>query len=137
MKMLETPSRVQRSRRRGAKLVSPNGLRIVCVTRPGKWGNPIVVGEVDRVTGRTIDGPMAVRLYRLMALQTAWPGFRQQMREELGGCNLACYCPLDRPCHADVLLIIANTTEAELADPDSKAWKELYALAPYPEEQQQ
>ncbi|HLH95065.1 MAG TPA: DUF4326 domain-containing protein [Xanthobacteraceae bacterium] len=24
------------------------------------------------------------------------------------GNNLACWCPLDRPCHADVLLRLAN-----------------------------
>lgn len=28
---------------------------------------------------------------------------------ELRGKNLACYCPLDQPCHADVLLRLANT----------------------------
>jgi hypothetical protein len=27
---------------------------------------------------------------------------------ELRGKNLACWCPLDQPCHADVLLEIAN-----------------------------
>ena len=27
---------------------------------------------------------------------------------ELRGKNLACFCPLDRPCHADVLLEMAN-----------------------------
>jgi hypothetical protein len=27
---------------------------------------------------------------------------------QLGGRDLACWCPLDRPCHADVLLEIAN-----------------------------
>ena len=27
---------------------------------------------------------------------------------ELRGRDLACYCPLDQPCHADVLLAIAN-----------------------------
>ncbi|WP_269076435.1 DUF4326 domain-containing protein [Sphingobium cupriresistens] len=26
----------------------------------------------------------------------------------LRGKNLACWCPLDQPCHADVLLEIAN-----------------------------
>lgn len=29
-------------------------------------------------------------------------------RAELRGKNLACFCPLDQPCHADVLLEIAN-----------------------------
>lgn len=30
------------------------------------------------------------------------------IRAELGGKNLACWCPLDQPCHADVLLELAN-----------------------------
>jgi len=30
------------------------------------------------------------------------------IKAQLGGRNLACWCPLDRPCHADVLLEIAN-----------------------------
>jgi hypothetical protein len=30
------------------------------------------------------------------------------VKRELHGRDLACYCPLDEPCHADVLLAIAN-----------------------------
>jgi hypothetical protein len=30
------------------------------------------------------------------------------VRRELRGRDLACYCPLDEPCHADVLLAVAN-----------------------------
>jgi hypothetical protein len=30
------------------------------------------------------------------------------IRSALRGKNLACWCPLDQPCHADVLLEIAN-----------------------------
>lgn len=30
---------------------------------------------------------------------------------ELRGKNLACWCPLDRPCHADILLELANQDE--------------------------
>ena len=30
------------------------------------------------------------------------------VRQELAGRDLACWCPLDQPCHADVLLEIAN-----------------------------
>jgi hypothetical protein len=30
------------------------------------------------------------------------------VRRELRGRDLACYCPLDGPCHADVLLEVAN-----------------------------
>ena len=32
----------------------------------------------------------------------------EDARTELRGRDLACYCPLDRPCHADVLLAVAN-----------------------------
>lgn len=31
-----------------------------------------------------------------------------EIREALRGKNLACFCPLNHPCHADVLLRIAN-----------------------------
>jgi hypothetical protein len=45
-----------------------------------------------------------------------WAGFRldrrkvtaEDVRRELAGKNLACWCPLWAPCHADVLLRIAN-----------------------------
>ncbi len=32
----------------------------------------------------------------------------EEIRAELRGKDLACWCPLDGPCHADVLLEIAN-----------------------------
>ncbi|MDO3096772.1 DUF4326 domain-containing protein [Mycobacteroides abscessus] len=55
----------------------------------------------------------AVRLYA--AELTYWlggrmknePGFRTAV-ESLRGRDLACWCPLDSPCHADVLLELAN-----------------------------
>lgn len=34
-----------------------------------------------------------------------------QLREALRGKDLVCWCPLDLPCHADVLLRIANSIE--------------------------
>jgi hypothetical protein len=34
--------------------------------------------------------------------------FRQWDLTELAGHDLACWCPLDQPCHADVLLELAN-----------------------------
>lgn len=30
------------------------------------------------------------------------------VRRELRGRNLVCWCPLDQPCHGDVLLEVAN-----------------------------
>lgn len=35
-----------------------------------------------------------------------WPQYTA--RRELRGKDLACWCPLDQPCHADVLLELAN-----------------------------
>ena len=59
----------------------------------------------------------AVRLYRDEC--TYWlggrmaydPEFRERV-ESLRGKDLACWCPLDQPCHADVLLRIANEEPA-------------------------
>ena len=64
----------------------------VSVTRPGKWGNPYTVEEYGR--------EQAIRLYR------EWLVGKDL--SELRGKDLACYCPLDQPCHADVLLELAN-----------------------------
>lgn len=33
---------------------------------------------------------------------------KREVKDELRGCNLACFCKLDEPCHADVLLRLAN-----------------------------
>jgi len=35
----------------------------------------------------------------------------REAAEQLGGKNLACWCPLNGPCHADILLRIANSSE--------------------------
>jgi hypothetical protein len=35
-----------------------------------------------------------------------------QIRAELAGRDLACWCPLDQPCHAAVLLAIANEEQS-------------------------
>jgi hypothetical protein len=39
-----------------------------------------------------------------------------EIRRDLRGKNLACYCKLSEPCHADVLLAIAN------AEPEGPAY---------------
>jgi hypothetical protein len=70
------------------------------VTRPTKWGNP---HPLD--LGR----PEAVRRYREDLRAGRLAVTVDDVRRELRGRDLACYCPLDgQPCHADVLLGIAN-----------------------------
>jgi len=86
--------RIQRKRSRGWKMPE----NTVYVGRPTKWGNPHQSGDVS-------------------ADVTA---FLQYIREkikkepalydlaELAGKDLACWCSLDQPCHADTLLSLAN-----------------------------
>jgi len=84
------PRRFQRSRRKGAH---PAG--VVVVTRPTKWGNPhpLTLGRVEAVR-RYHNGRLTVTV--------------DDVTGELRGRDLACYCPRDEPCHADVLLTVAN-----------------------------
>jgi hypothetical protein len=89
------PQRFQRSRRKGARL--PAGA--VVVTRPTKWGNPHPL-ELGRAE--------AVRRYREDLLAGRLKVTVADVKLELRGRDLACYCPLDEPCHADVLLAVAN-----------------------------
>jgi hypothetical protein len=72
---------------------------VVVVTRPTKWGNPhpLSLGRAEAVQ-RFRDDLLAGRL-------TITVG---DVERELRGRDLACYCPLDGPCHADVLLELAN-----------------------------
>lgn len=41
------------------------------------------------------------------------PPSLDEIRQSLAGKNLACWCPLDQPCHADVLLELANAPDKE------------------------
>ena len=61
-----------------------------------------------------IDAAEAVKLFR-----HRMPDFtKEAIRQELAGKNLACWCPIGSPCHADVLLEIANTTTPLIAPRD-------------------
>jgi hypothetical protein len=119
------PQRIQRKRVKGWRL--PDGA--VWVGQPSKWGNPYRWSDYPPVyTGTSIDGetyevhrPPSVRRqwavtdYRAQCLDQIarglgpddWPTV-EDIRAELAGEDLACWCPLDQPCHADVLLEIAN-----------------------------
>lgn len=102
------PVRLQRKRMKGFHLISPNGFPIRYVGRPSKWGNParlnrrIVWGNLDCCPQTPQE---AVCFYRQWIV---WQFTQAELQEELGDKNLACWCPLDQPCHADVLLELAN-----------------------------
>lgn len=93
-----SPTRVQRKRSAGWRM--PRGA--VYVGRPTKWGNPYVVSHLHD------DAGLAVGLYRRDLLAGRLRVTVADVRRELKGKRLACWCALDRPCHADVLLDIAN-----------------------------
>ena len=68
------------------------------------WGNPFVVGA-DGVPDRVL----AVARYRSwLATQ---PSLVDDARSALAGRDLVCWCPLDGPCHADVLLAVVNDAD--------------------------
>jgi len=69
----------------------------VKVDRSTIWGNPFPVGPEFPTAEK------AVAAFRVSVTPIA-----RTIRSELAGKNLACWCPLDKPCHADVLLELAN-----------------------------
>jgi hypothetical protein len=93
-----SPIRVQLSRRRGWRK-PPN---CIVVARPTRWGNPYKIGdEIPGLKGTKMDREDAVHWFAILHAPTL-------PVEALRGKNLACWCPLDQPCHADVLLRLAN-----------------------------
>ena len=76
------------------------------------WGNPFVIGTAYPEEGHSkpITAAQAVALYRdwLTGKTIGARLTRGRAMRELRGKDLACSCPLDQPCHADVLLEIAN-----------------------------
>lgn len=110
------PERIQQSRRKGARL-PPN---TVSVTRGrGRaFGNPFRVEDAHAAGYKSYSAANAVRDFRgwLDGSDSQWSGpesraARAKLLErlpELRGKNLACFCALDAPCHASVLLELAN-----------------------------
>jgi hypothetical protein len=113
------PKRIQRKRTKGWRM--PEG--VVYVGRPTVWGNPFSVGLAGgsvlpkgrKPTARDWRAAAAAEFRaalthpasRSLRLHEAYPT-DGEIREELAGRDLACWCPVDGPCHADVLLEIAN-----------------------------
>jgi hypothetical protein len=91
------PVRFQRSRAKGWK--KPPGA--VYVGRGTVWGNP-------HVAALGVDGDLrrVVRLYHEDIRRI--PLLILRAKKELAGKDLMCWCELYKPCHADVLIHIAN-----------------------------
>lgn len=127
--------RIQLKRTKGWRMPE----NTVKVDRTTKWGNPFRVGyqtsvwhrpgsqagcpdePVYRDTFIVVDAAHSIRLFRHAVLREAdWYHDTWEASDfsELRGKNLACWCPLHinggySPCHADVLLSLANDVPME------------------------
>ena len=115
------PQRMQLSRRAGFNLqeasVALNGLSAKRITRPGPWGNPFTIDDMAKRYGLDRDAAQAKAVELCgqwlrgnidQALIPGAPPSREAIRSELAGHNLACWCRAGTPCHADVLIELAN-----------------------------
>ncbi|PHN06966.1 DUF4326 domain-containing protein [Flavilitoribacter nigricans] len=109
---MNTPKRIQRKRVRGWKMPA----NAVSVTRPGRFGNPFPAEKFGR--------ERSIEMFRDL-LNGKWYSDMHPYGNEyinkhglpshklikafLGGKDLACWCKEGDPCHADVLIEIANS----------------------------
>lgn len=120
--------RIQRRRVKGWRMPPDT----VSVTRPGRWGNPFLIGgsccfggsmmldvadhyswirtHPERMYAHVPDAATAVAWFRELLI--GYPYMVERAQRDLRGKNLACWCRLDQPCHADVLLEVANASLA-------------------------
>lgn len=110
------PKRIQRRRTKGWRM-PPNA---VYVGKPTRWGNPFTVRRWGRRRAVSLYRQLLIKGLRRTTLrrlgftngdivvllwQRTW--IRAHL-EELRGKDLACWCPPELACHADVLLTEAN-----------------------------
>ncbi len=115
---MSEPKRIQRKRTKGWKM--PEG--VIYVGRPTKWGNPHVLDPwfLDAVDAGAMSDEsrrrLAVQDYR-DDLANMNPDVLAGFLAALRGRDLACWCPLTKACHADVLLELANSAPPESGTP--------------------
>lgn len=104
------PIRVQRKRTKGWRMPE----NTVYVGRGSRWGNPFVVGKggtamecISKYAADLCPYTHKPPNNGLDAFYLSEANLRD-LEFELRGKNLACWCALDQPCHADLLLKWAN-----------------------------
>ena len=112
-----TPARITLSRAKGWRMPENS----VSVARPGPFGNPFTVTDAREAGYHGSDTRLqifVVNAFRdwLAGDQQNWMGPDADAARatilarlpELRGKNLACWCKPGTPCHADVLIELAN-----------------------------
>lgn len=119
------PIRIQRKRTKGWKIPS----NAVYVGRPTKWGNPFSImsayadanrelQKIDDIKNQTpiecanniVGFAKAIAVQNYKSYLQDHPELVELAKKELRGKDLVCWCAIGghEPCHADILLKIAN-----------------------------
>ncbi|WNI19151.1 DUF4326 domain-containing protein [Actinacidiphila sp. ITFR-21] len=129
-----TPARIRRKHTAGWRAPLDAQARPArYVGRGTRYGNPWVIAETDTLSGWTVNWAgigrpptglrpeipahnqrdahtLAVELFEVWV--HSQPDLLDRALRELAGRDLMCWCPASLPCHADVLLALANPTPA-------------------------
>lgn len=121
---MDKPKRIQRKRTKGFRLPA----RTLCVSRPSIWGNPYSFEEFGKLAlplfrntvlgvwnPALFDGEsdakrlLAYDLHRQWQRRFAYRDPLDTLRPTLSEYDfIACWCKEGEPCHADILLDLAN-----------------------------
>ena len=117
--MTAAPRRIQRRRTAGWRLP----VNAVIVSRPSRFGNPFTLKAAVEAEMGDPHSACATNYAEWLRVGTEGGWYEEAYRigrqiydrrrilanlHLLRGKDLACTCPLDKPCHADVLLKLAN-----------------------------
>ena len=115
-----SPIRIQRSRAKGWKMPADT----VIVSRPSRYGNPFRVGRdgtaEECVAKFRAHWERALEIAQMPPRSPPMPFNNPIFLGPLVGKNLACWCALDQPCHADVLLDIVGRIACTEATRDGR-----------------
>jgi hypothetical protein len=90
------PRRFRLSRKKGAR--KPAGA--IVISRPSKWGNPHKIGRLTR--------EQAIAAYKRDLYAGKLRFTLADVKRELKGRDIACWCRLEDACPGDLLMAIAN-----------------------------
>ena len=96
------PIRIQRKRVAGWKM-PPDA---IYVGRPTRWGNPFPCGGNNQLATESYREWVYREKQKYAGLN---PPTFEEIKRELKGKDLLCWCKEGEACHADVLLEIANS----------------------------